>query len=864
MKRKAIIVFLILSYITVSTYAQKEKVDVTYVGNSGFLIKIGDKKILIDALFKGFAGAYNLPEHIQEKLRLAQAPFDDVDLILVTHAHGDHIDPDMLREHLKNNPKAIFASTQQLVDHMKDSSDRSIAFNPTKEKSDKKEIGNFSIETFLFPHGPNYEIINIGFLVSVNGVTLFQTGDFDYEQYTFEEFRALQLPEKKIDLAFIQHYDLRGDSLSDRFVREGIKAKYIFPIHYHFTTPSFDAAIVRENYPEAIIFNEELESWKMPERKEVSSKLTVKSSNQTIVWKKLTSFPNTTTGATPIILNNKIYYAPGSYAPRSGTSDFYRFDISANTWIKLANMPEVRGNLTIAEASGKIYAIGGGGGAVTKTNYEYSPETDTWQTLDSMPTARQHIDCGVVDNKIYVIGGITSFTNITKKNEVYDTETNTWSEKTPISSLRNNPAIVTKDSLIYVIGGAGSEKSIWTTIATVECYNTKTDKWTTKSDLPNPLFAPGAVVVENKIIVLGGQDQSGKSLSSVLIYDIESDTWEYTTALPMINCFAGYASVGNKIYVIGGTTSDSDWTYYSDVYEGTIINSSDKKSGLQAQSTNEFPVLEGDYLGQPLPGDSAVIFAPGIISVNGRSEYGVSFTPDLEEIYFTVKRKGERVSVYFSKLIDNKWTNPKKANLTKGEKGSEMWAFVNHSGNKIYFTAYNSSDIKIWCASRSGNWWTNAIEFDSPINDDIVFYSNVAKNGDLFYKNVSKGKMYYAPNKNGKFPEIFEAGIEYGSHGFISPSQDFMLIDALKENDKTKDKDIHVCFKKKDGAWTKPINLGSEVNSNFNETCPSITPDGKYIFFSRYDEEGGLPNIYWVSAEIIDDLKKEAFNAKEQ
>jgi len=87
-----------------------------------------------------------------------------------------------------------------------------------------------------------------------------------------------------------------------------------------------------------------------------------------------------------------------------------------------------------------------------------------------------------------------------------------------------------------------------------------------------------------------------------------------------------------------------------------------------------------------------------------------------------------------------------------------------------------------------------------------------------------------------------------------------MLIDALKDNDKTKDKDIHVCFKKKDGAWTKPINLGSAVNSNFNETCPSITPDGKYIFFSRYDEEGGLPNIYWVSAEIINKIKTQYKN----
>lgn len=115
--------------------------------------------------------------------------------------------------------------------------------------------------------------------------------------------------------------------------------------------------------------------------------------------------------------------------------------------------------------------------------------------------------------------------------------------------------------------------------------------------------------------------------------------------------------------------------------------------------------------------------------------------------------------------------------------------------------------------------------------------------------------MYCAPNKHGKFSKIFEAGIEYGSHGFIAPSQDFILIDALKENDKTKDKDIQIYFKKKDGTWTKPMNLGIEVNSDFNETCPGITPDGKYLFFSRYKEEGGLPNIYWVSAEILNKLR---------
>jgi Tol biopolymer transport system component len=268
-------------------------------------------------------------------------------------------------------------------------------------------------------------------------------------------------------------------------------------------------------------------------------------------------------------------------------------------------------------------------------------------------------------------------------------------------------------------------------------------------------------------------------------------------------------------------------------------------------------IIEGSYFGQNPPGMTAEIFAPGIVSVNGRYEYALSFSPDLDEMYFSGEKVDDVQRAYFSKLKDGKWTLPKKADFTNGKKMNEFEAFVNPGGDKIYFAAYDSifSDEKIWYVNRLENSWSDAKLLDSPINNDLVFYPNTAKNGDLFYTSISKMKMYYAPNKNGKYPEVHEVEIEYGLHGYISPSQDFILVDARKENDKTKDKDIHVCFKKKDGTWSKPINLGDGVNSDFTETCPSITPDGKYLFFSRYNEEGGLSNIYWVDAEVINAVR---------
>ena len=64
----------------------------------------------------------------------------------------------------------------------------------------------------------------------------------------------------------------------------------------------------------------------------------------------------------------------------------------------------------------------------------------------------------------------------------------------------------------------------------------------------------------------------------------------------------------------------------------------------------DFPPLENRYLDQKPPGLIPEVFAPGIVSINGRNESGISFSPDLDEVYFTVNKKDEETSIYFSKL----------------------------------------------------------------------------------------------------------------------------------------------------------------------------------------------------------------------
>ena len=281
------------------------------------------------------------------------------------------------------------------------------------------------------------------------------------------------------------------------------------------------------------------------------------------------------------------------------------------------------------------------------------------------------------------------------------------------------------------------------------------------------------------------------------------------------------------------------------------------KPKKQKSKDSDSPTIENPYFGQKPPGLTAEIFAPGIVSINGRYDYGISFSPDLDEIYFSANKKGETADIYFSKIEDKKWKSLQKANFTKGQKDAEMEPFFTADGKRIYFTGYSSGykDEEIWYVDRLGNGWSNAIKLDSPINNDNVMYLTQAKNGDVFYDNISKRKMYFSSSKNGGFPEVQEVEVEIGSHAFISSSQDYLLVQAQNKEDKKRGSDIYVYFKEKDGTWSKPINLGNTVNSNFGEAVPSVTPDGKYLFFSRYNEEGGLSNLYWVSTEVIHTLK---------
>ena len=54
---------------------------------------------------------------------------------------------------------------------------------------------------------------------------------------------------------------------------------------------------------------------------------------------------------------------------------------------------------------------------------------------------------------------------------------------------------------------------------------------------------------------------------------------------------------------------------------------------------------------------------------------------------------------------------------------------------------------------------------------------------------------------------------------------------------------------------SKTIGMGLAINISYEGArFPGLSPDDKYLFFTRYDENWN-EDIYWVDARIIDEIK---------
>jgi L-ascorbate metabolism protein UlaG (beta-lactamase superfamily) len=248
-----------------SSLTHAPTVEITYIANEGVLISSGDKQVLIDGLHREYQRSYAfLPPAQREKIETAKAPFDEIDLILVSHLHLDHFHPESVGLHLQHNSKALLVSSQQVVDEVEKNFKNYEAIKarvtsatpPWKEKVAMKVAGiEFKILSLRHGTGRHATIQNLGHLIKLGGKKLLHIGDADTAVENFEKFNLAQ---EGIDIAFIPFWFLLGTD-GQTVVREHIKPKQIIAVHISPDESQEVTGQIRQAFPNAVAFTTLLE-----------------------------------------------------------------------------------------------------------------------------------------------------------------------------------------------------------------------------------------------------------------------------------------------------------------------------------------------------------------------------------------------------------------------------------------------------------------------------------------------------------------------------------------------------------------------------------------------------------------------------
>lgn len=286
------------------------------------------------------------------------------------------------------------------------------------------------------------------------------------------------------------------------------------------------------------------------------------------------------------------------------------------------------------------------------------------------------------------------------------------------------------------------------------------------------------------------------------------------------------------------------------------------------------------YLGQTPSGDVPEVFASGIVSTE-RLEHGSPvFTPDLKEVYWATVEyplAENTKTIYCCRYENAQWTKPEIVSFS-GKFADDTPVIYN---NKIFFSSdrglHELSDSlrslhwtlqpnsRIWYCERKDEKWSTPVLFSIPFEENLkIMGLSFSKNGNICFMSHLDGVeqqcgIFMATQNKDIFSSPIPLPASINSKfqdwtPFIALDESYIIFSSTRNPHRKDYGDLYISFKTDGGNWTEAIYMGDIINTPEQERFPSVSPDGKYLFFTRWTEENGQ-DVFWVSAKIIDDLR---------
>lgn len=272
---------------------------------------------------------------------------------------------------------------------------------------------------------------------------------------------------------------------------------------------------------------------------------------------------------------------------------------------------------------------------------------------------------------------------------------------------------------------------------------------------------------------------------------------------------------------------------------------------------------KNQYIDLNPPGKESKVFAPGVVSLESRYEFGSVFSPNGREFFFAYVEKGKNtiMAMYYE---EGQWSAADT--VLHDEIYGFNDPFLSPDGDRLYYISNyrededsERGDIDIWYSERQadGRSWSAPINAGRQINSvENEYYISFNQQGTMYFATnyYDKGNfdIYRSAFKNGSFQPAEKLGPAvntgaYEADVFVAPDESYLIFAAGRDSNIGLG-DLYISFRK-NGKWTQSKNMGPLVNSAQHELCPFVTYDGKYLLYTS----GG--DIRWISTEVFDDLR---------
>lgn len=220
----------------------------------------------------------------------------------------------------------------------------------------------------------------------------------------------------------------------------------------------------------------------------------------------------------------------------------------------------------------------------------------------------------------------------------------------------------------------------------------------------------------------------------------------------------------------------------------------------------------------------------------------------------------------------------KKVNIgTKINTGAtEIAPIISPDGQTLYFARGNSmrnpaglfDEADIWYSKKQADGtWGLAKNIGKPLNntgvnvvvnvmpDGNTIFLEGLYNSDGSFKSDQGISVTHKTTNGWSVPkkvniDNFYNLNQYETYYFTSDQK--VLIMAVERKDTYGDLDLYVSFRRSNGTYTKPKNMGAILNSFADEGTPFMAPDGTTLYFSTSGLQGFGSNDIYMSKRLDD------------